>query len=148
MFQFMLVVPCAVVEHHWNELFDTYPLNIYVLIRSSLCLLFSRLNSLRSLNLFSYRRYSTSLIIFVTLCRTFSGSSFSWTGEPRTECSTQDVASPGQSRGEGSPPLTCWQCSLLHPGIPLAFLSTRAHCWLMVSQSIWRDTFRGQYIPP
>jgi len=28
----------------------------------------------------------------------------SWTGEPRTGCSTSEGASPGQSRGEGEPP--------------------------------------------
>ena len=35
----------------------------------------------------------------------------SCTGEPRTGHSTPGVASPGLSRGGGSPPLTCWQHS-------------------------------------
>ena len=34
-----------------------------------------------------------------------------WTGEPRTEHGILNVASPGQIRGGGSPPLICWPCS-------------------------------------
>ena len=62
-------------------------------------------------------------ITFVELCWTHSRRSlcgFFWTGEPRTGCSSLNVASPGKSRGGGSPPLTCW---------PNSFSCTPGYCW-------------------
>lgn len=55
-----------------------------------------------------------------------------WTEEPRIGHSTPDVVIPGQRRGGRDPPSTCWPHILMHPRMPLVFLSTRAQCWFMV----------------
>ena len=71
----------------------------------SLC----QINSSLSLSLSFYVR-CCSLIIIVALYWAPSSMSISCTGEPSTGHSTPDVASPGLSSAEGSPPSTCWQC--------------------------------------
>lgn len=46
-------------------------------------------------------------------------------GKPSTGCS-----SPGQTEGRSTSP-TCWPHCSVPPSVPLAFLASRAYCWLM-----------------
>ena len=66
-----------------------------------LSLPFSRLNSSSSLNLTSHDRYPKSLLTPVCPCLLHWGAQ-EWTP------ALQMCLSPVLSRGEGSPPLTCW----------------------------------------
>jgi len=55
------------------------------------------------------------------------------TGEPRIGHSILNVASPGQRRGRGGITSLNLLATLfvMHPRMPLAFLASRAHSWLM-----------------
>ena len=89
-----------------------------------------------SFSLSPYGRYSRTLIISVTITSAELSSDYPclfWTGESRTGHGILHVASPGQSRGGVSPPLASCLCSFNAPRIPLIFLTTRAHCWLIVN---------------
>ena len=71
---------------------------------------------------------------FAAPCRPLSSSSvLPGTGEPHAGQSVPDVAFLGQSRGEQHLPALLAVLCAMHPGVPLAFLATRAHCWLMVN---------------
>lgn len=73
----------------------------------SLSLYFSLQSSSSSLSLPSYVKCFISFTIFVALppvCPCVS-----WTRQLRAGNSTPDVASSMQNKGEGSPPLICWQ---------------------------------------
>ena len=99
-------------------------------IKASLSLVFSRLNGPDILSLSSYVRApvpSSSLWPFAGLAPVCP--CLSCTGEPSTGPNTSGVL----SRGEGWPPLTCWQYSAwCSPGSFWASAVT-AHWWLMVS---------------
>ena len=59
-------------------------------------------------------------------------------GEPRTGHSAPDVPSSGQTGREKTFPPLLAMLYATHPRAPLAFLATRAHCWLMVN--CWSTT--------
>ena len=48
---------------------------------------------------------------YAKACKTEALHTFPVSPEPRTGHSSLNVASPGQSRGRGSPPSACWPCS-------------------------------------
>ena len=94
------------LKRSWLPLLDSPICYLYTSVRSPMSLLFSRLNSHSSLSLSSAVRCSSPFITCVVspVCPCLS-----CTGEPSTGHSTPSVASPVPSRGEGSPPSTCWQ---------------------------------------
>lgn len=141
-FQFVPITSGPVTGCHWREPVSIFAPTLQVfkhtgkLCVSSMCLpthpmrfLLYRLNSPRPLSLFSYEMLQ-SLNHFSS--PSFSSLCLSSTGELRTGPSTPHVASPVQSRREGSVPWACWWHSsyLAWSRMPLASFVTRAHCWL------------------
>lgn len=84
---------------------------LYLLISSSLSLLFTRLSSPSSFSLSSRERdwcFRAFVIFVVPLLDSAVHPCLSCNGQSRTGHNTSEVASPILRRGEGSPSLTCW----------------------------------------
>lgn len=95
-------------------------------------LLFSRLNSPSSLNLFSQKRcFSTSLNIFLALCCTLSSSSLYREAQIQTQCCRCSLTSSEQ-RGRITSLSLLTSLLPVQPRISLAFSAkTRARYWLV-----------------
>ena len=104
-------------------------------LRSSLNLLFSRLNSPRSLSLSLRNRCSSTFIMLMALCWRLYGISLSflyWGGQKYPQHSRCGLTSAEQ-RGRITSLDLMATLPLMQPRIPLAFLVARAHCWLTLN---------------
>jgi len=102
----------------WPYLFTSYfPRYFLILIRSSLSLLFPRLNRPRFFSLSSYGQCSKPFSIFEALCL------LNWGVQNRTQ-----YYKCGRTKGR----MSSFALSNTNR-IPLAFLTTRADCWLMAN---------------
>ena len=116
---------------------------------SLLSLLFSRRNNPSSLSCSPWNlcsRLLTSLLPFS------EHGPWPWylscTEGPKTGHSSQGVASPGLSTGEWSPPSSCWlHFFMIQARMPLSFLATWVHCWLMFSSTSTPRSFHLFSLP-
>jgi len=132
-FQFLPVAPCPVAVHCQEEPGpnDSTPCRyLQTVLRCPLSPLFLKLNSPRALSLPSFRRCSNPFIIFVALCWTLSRRSLSplnCGAQNWTQCSRCGLKG-AQQRGRITSLALLATLFLMHSGIPLPFLASKAHC--------------------
>jgi len=106
-----LVLSLGTTEKASSSLLPPHQVFIHV-GKIPLSLFFSRLNSPSSLSLSAYERCPGPLIIFMAIhwsSSSMSTSLFYWGAQKRTQ--HPRCVSAGLSRGQGTPPVTCWPCS-------------------------------------